>query len=48
MAIDYLDKGKMWEKAIELMRDLRVQYETVVFDYQKLADILVIHWLCKL
>ncbi len=41
MANDYLDKGKMWEKAIDLMRELRIQYETIVFDYQKLADILV-------
>ena len=41
MAIEFLDKGKLWEKAIELIRDLRIQYETVSFEYQKLADILV-------
>lgn len=41
-AIDYFDKGKLWEKAIDLIRELRVQYETVSFEYNKLADILVI------
>eukprot|EP01114_Cavostelium_apophysatum_P014920 TRINITY_DN3977_c0_g1_i2.p1 TRINITY_DN3977_c0_g1~~TRINITY_DN3977_c0_g1_i2.p1 ORF type:complete len:1173 (+),score=379.10 TRINITY_DN3977_c0_g1_i2:1536-5054(+) len=39
-AIEYLDKGKVWEKAIDLIRELRDQFETVIFDYQKLADIL--------
>ncbi|KYQ89326.1 SH3 domain-containing protein [Tieghemostelium lacteum] len=39
-AIEYFDKGKAWEKAIGLMKQLIVQYEEVLFDYQKLADIL--------
>jgi len=39
-ALQYLDKGQLWEKAIDLIRELRMQYETVTFDYQKLADIL--------
>eukprot|EP00027_Filamoeba_sp_ATCC50430_P012224 CAMPEP_0168576648 /NCGR_PEP_ID=MMETSP0413-20121227/20351_1 /TAXON_ID=136452 /ORGANISM="Filamoeba nolandi, Strain NC-AS-23-1" /LENGTH=750 /DNA_ID=CAMNT_0008610321 /DNA_START=205 /DNA_END=2457 /DNA_ORIENTATION=+ len=39
-AIDYLDKGKLWEKGIDLIRDLRHQYEAIVFDYPKLAEIL--------
>lgn len=44
-AISYLDKGKLWEKAIDLSKDLRNQYETVIFDYLKLAEILV--YSCK-
>ncbi|EFA76537.1 hypothetical protein PPL_10305 [Heterostelium album PN500] len=40
LAIEYLDKGKAWERAITLMKQLIVQYEEVLFDYQKLADIL--------
>ncbi|EGC38812.1 hypothetical protein DICPUDRAFT_27977 [Dictyostelium purpureum] len=39
-AIEYFDKGKAWEKAISLMKQLIIQYEEVQFDYQKLADIL--------
>eukprot|EP01132_Coremiostelium_polycephalum_P004848 gene4848-6043_t len=39
-AIEYFDKGKAWEKAISLMKQLIIQYEEVLFDYQKLADIL--------
>lgn len=40
-AIQFLDKGKSWEKAIGLIRQLRYQYEAVQFNYQKLAEILV-------
>lgn len=39
-AVDYFDKGKMWEKAIDLMEKLRVQYQRVLFDYTKLSTIL--------
>jgi len=39
-AIEYFDKGKAWENAIALMKQLIVQYEQVMFDYQKLADVL--------
>ncbi|GAM22716.1 hypothetical protein SAMD00019534_058910 [Acytostelium subglobosum LB1] len=39
-AIEYFDKGKAWERAISLMKQLIIQYEEVMFDYQKLADVL--------
>ncbi|GAM25576.1 hypothetical protein SAMD00019534_087510 [Acytostelium subglobosum LB1] len=39
-AIEYFDKGKAWERAITLMKQLIVQYEEELCDYQKLADIL--------
>ncbi|EGG21230.1 SH3 domain-containing protein [Cavenderia fasciculata] len=40
LSIEYLDKGKAWERAITLMKKLIIQYEEVQFDYQRLADIL--------
>eukprot|EP01133_Synstelium_polycarpum_P010994 gene10994-12806_t len=39
-AIEYLDKGKAWERAITLMKQLTIQYEEVTFEYTRLADIL--------
>lgn len=39
-AIDFLDKGKTWEKAIELCKELTEQYELLLCDYVKLGDIL--------
>jgi Dock homology region 2 len=41
LSIDYLDKGKAWEKAIQLLGQLRLLYEFTLYDYPKLADILV-------
>lgn len=41
LAIEYLDKGKAWEKAIHLLGQLRDLYENSLFDYPKLADTLV-------
>lgn len=41
LSIEYLDKGKAWEKAITLLAQLRNLYEFTLFDYPKLADILV-------
>ena len=38
--IEYLDRAKLWEKAIDLIRELRIQFETITFEYHKLADIL--------
>ncbi|XP_055487772.1 dedicator of cytokinesis protein 2-like [Leucoraja erinacea] len=38
--IDYLDKGKMWEEAIHLCKELAEQYETEVFDYGLLSKTL--------
>jgi len=40
VAIDYFDKGKLWEEAINLIKELRTEYEHRLFDYQKLADLL--------
>eukprot|EP01113_Clastostelium_recurvatum_P012706 TRINITY_DN1660_c0_g1_i2.p1 TRINITY_DN1660_c0_g1~~TRINITY_DN1660_c0_g1_i2.p1 ORF type:complete len:1788 (-),score=598.32 TRINITY_DN1660_c0_g1_i2:101-5464(-) len=39
-AIDYFDKGKLWEEAIKLIKLLRQQYEHRTYDYTKLADLL--------
>ncbi|XP_078368993.1 dedicator of cytokinesis protein 1-like [Oculina patagonica] len=39
-AIDFLDQGKTWEKAIELCKELTEQYELLLYDYVKLGDIL--------
>lgn len=39
-ALDYFDKGKLWEEAIKLIKELRIEYEFTLYDYQKLADIL--------
>jgi len=35
--ISYFDQGKMWEKGIELCKELAVQYETQTFDYVQLS-----------
>lgn len=34
-----------WEKAIELCKELAEQYESYLYDYVKLGDILVSKWL---
>eukprot|EP01087_Luapelamoeba_hula_P009741 TRINITY_DN2543_c0_g2_i1.p1 TRINITY_DN2543_c0_g2~~TRINITY_DN2543_c0_g2_i1.p1 ORF type:complete len:2286 (-),score=503.70 TRINITY_DN2543_c0_g2_i1:137-6166(-) len=39
-AIECLDKDKYWEKAIDLYDELRAQYQRVLYDFNKLADIL--------
>ncbi|KAB0392592.1 hypothetical protein E2I00_017734, partial [Balaenoptera physalus] len=38
--ISYFDKGKMWEKAIKLSKELAENYESKVFDYEGLSDLL--------
>ncbi|KAK4298449.1 hypothetical protein Pmani_029209 [Petrolisthes manimaculis] len=38
--IDHFDKGKMWEDALVLCKELVEQYEVVMMDYNKLADLL--------
>uniref|UniRef100_A0AAV2MIS0 DOCKER domain-containing protein n=1 Tax=Knipowitschia caucasica TaxID=637954 RepID=A0AAV2MIS0_KNICA len=35
--IDYFDKGKMWEEAITLCKELAEQYENELFDYELLS-----------
>ncbi|KXJ24494.1 Dedicator of cytokinesis protein 1 [Exaiptasia diaphana] len=39
-AIEYFDKGKCWEKGVELCKELAVLYEEEMFDFIKLRDIL--------
>ncbi|XP_076148096.1 dedicator of cytokinesis 2 [Alosa pseudoharengus] len=38
--IGYFDKGKMWEEAITLCKELAEQYEIEVFDYELLSQSL--------
>lgn len=38
--ISYFDKGKMWEKAIKLSKELAETYESKVFDYESLGSLL--------
>uniref|UniRef100_A0A8C3IKB1 Dedicator of cytokinesis 2 n=1 Tax=Chrysemys picta bellii TaxID=8478 RepID=A0A8C3IKB1_CHRPI len=39
--IHYFDQGKMWEEAIHICKELAEQYESEVFEYEMLSDILV-------
>ncbi|KAJ8317295.1 hypothetical protein KUTeg_005199 [Tegillarca granosa] len=38
--IQYYDKGKMWEKGIQLCKELVNLYETELFDYERLSFVL--------
>ncbi|XP_070212219.1 dedicator of cytokinesis protein 1-like isoform X7 [Littorina saxatilis] len=38
--INYFEKGKMWEKGIELCDELAAQYKEEVFDYSSLSKIM--------
>ncbi|KAL9893363.1 dedicator of cytokinesis protein myoblast city isoform 3-T4 [Glossina fuscipes fuscipes] len=38
--IDYFDKGKMWECAIDMCKILVQEYENEIYDYIKLAELL--------
>ncbi|XP_069488465.1 dedicator of cytokinesis protein 2-like [Ambystoma mexicanum] len=38
--IEYFNKGKMWEEAISLCKELSLQYESEVFDYELLSQTL--------
>ena len=40
-AVRLFDQGKSWECGIPLCKELAKLYETDLFDYQKLASILV-------
>ncbi|KAJ6638701.1 Dedicator of cytokinesis protein 1 [Pseudolycoriella hygida] len=37
--IDYFDKGKMWECAINMCKELAEQYEKEIYDYRSLSHI---------
>ena len=41
--IECYDKGKAWEKAIELCKELAEQYESLTLDYPSLKNILLKH-----
>uniref|UniRef100_A0A8D0BC85 Dedicator of cytokinesis 2 n=1 Tax=Salvator merianae TaxID=96440 RepID=A0A8D0BC85_SALMN len=41
MIIEYFDKGKMWEEAISLCKELAEQYEMEIFDYELLSQNLI-------
>lgn len=34
----------MWEKSIEILRQLQEIYYTIDYDYEKMAELLVIFW----
>ncbi|XP_075468365.1 dedicator of cytokinesis protein 1 isoform X2 [Ascaphus truei] len=38
--IHYFDRGKMWEEAIALGKELAEQYENEMFDYEQLSELL--------
>lgn len=38
--IDYFDKGKMWENAIDMCKILCQEYENEIYDYIRLAELL--------
>ncbi|KDQ57741.1 hypothetical protein JAAARDRAFT_194025 [Jaapia argillacea MUCL 33604] len=40
LILDYLGKGKAWESAIEICKELAFQHEEVTFNYGRLAEIL--------
>lgn len=35
------DRGKLWEKSIEVCEELQEQYEKHTFEYEKLSNLLV-------
>ncbi|CAE6444733.1 unnamed protein product [Rhizoctonia solani] len=41
LIIEYLSKGKAWETAVEICRELATQHAEVSFDYRRLAEIMV-------
>lgn len=38
--LSYFDKGKCWEKGVPLCKELAHFYETKLYDYNKLSDVL--------
>ncbi|KAJ3545464.1 hypothetical protein NM688_g5622 [Phlebia brevispora] len=40
LILDYLGKGKAWESALEVCKDLAFQHAEVTFNYARLAEIL--------
>lgn len=51
VSLFYLCHSQMWEEAIALGKELAEQYETEMFDYEQLSELLVGRpslWLCFL
>ncbi|KIK67093.1 hypothetical protein GYMLUDRAFT_37133 [Collybiopsis luxurians FD-317 M1] len=40
LILDYLGKGKAWERAIDICKELAVQHSEVTFNYMRLSEIL--------
>ncbi|KAG8997177.1 hypothetical protein FRB93_000463 [Tulasnella sp. JGI-2019a] len=40
LILDYLGKGKAWESAVEICKELAFQHSEVTFNYHRLAEIL--------
>ncbi|KAI0940660.1 hypothetical protein AcW1_003797 [Taiwanofungus camphoratus] len=40
LILDYLGKGKAWETAVEICKDLALQHREVTFNYTRLGEIL--------
>ncbi|KAG9050696.1 hypothetical protein FS837_003034 [Tulasnella sp. UAMH 9824] len=40
LILDYLGKGKAWESAVEICKELGFQHSEVTFNYQRLSEIL--------
>jgi len=39
-AVELFNKGKMWEKAIELAKELLHEYDDFLYDYNKVSDLM--------
>ena len=40
--LDHLSKGKAWETALTICKELQHEYETKSFSYDRLAELLVL------
>lgn len=40
--LDHLSKGKAWETAIAICKELQYEYETRSFSYSRLSELLVL------
>ncbi|GAW01788.1 cytoplasmic protein [Lentinula edodes] len=40
LILDYLGKGKAWERAIDICKELAIQHSGVTFNYRRLSEIL--------
>lgn len=40
--LSHLGKGKAWESAIDVCKELQHQYETISFNYSRLSELLIL------